>query len=328
MHSRFASIVCPSPAAIEEFLSKHPLYSYAAWWLCARPWYWNDLQGDGIELLHQFLSIPASRHFELWDTCATYIADYEIGGIIHPRIPSPLHFAAATGLANMTQSLLDKGADPNTTGDLELPQMTPFHLAIISGSDSIVIFCGHRRTLVIRSGGIHRAYKDDYDRQRYRRVAKMLLDSGAHVNQQLLMISRDDDALEYQACVTPLTLALICDNYDVANLLLGLGADLKATATMCPAHTTDICSVESFLQEYSGYKGYRKYGKHGQGEPTVRELVKLSKHEGLQKILEKWQKEREKIPRKRIPLGLSSDEKGLLKLNTVERMTSTRVKMS
>ncbi|KAG7008155.1 transcriptional activator ptaB [Physcia stellaris] len=308
MHRQFADIVCPSPAAVEDHLSKHSLYSYATWRLCARPWYWNELQEDGIELLHQFFSIPTGGHFELWDTCATYMADrWDSDRILHPRIPSPLHFAAATGLANMTQSLLDKGADPNTTGDLKLPQMTPFHLAILSGSKYGVIFRGHRHTMVIRLG---RGYEDDHGRQRSLRVAKILLDSGAYVNQQLMMIMEGGDAHDYQACVTPLTLALIFENYRVANLLLGLGADLKATANICPAHTTDICSVESFLQEYgecSTNGDYKPNGKYN-GEEAVRELVKLSKHEGLQKILEKWQKKGRKVRRKRNTWQLSSDE--------------------
>ena len=306
MHNRFTSIVCLSPAAIEAFLSKHPLYSYAAWRLCARPFYWNELQGDGIEHLQQFLSIAASRHFELWDTCATYLADRgNIKRRTHPRIPSPLHFAAVTGLANVTQRLLDKGADPNTTGDLELPQLTPFHLAIISGSDSEVIFSGDGHNLFLRLGPRLHGYEDNYELQRRSlRVAKILLDSGAHVNQQLLIVMEGGDAPNYQFCVTPFTLALLCGKYDIANLLLGLGADLKATANMCPAHTTEICSVKSFIREHSEYNDHGEYKGFSQGEYAVQELVKLSKHEGLQRILEEWQKEGEKIPKKRIPLGL------------------------
>ena len=289
MHSRFGGIACPSPAAVEDFLSKHPLYRYVAWRLCARPW--DELQGNDFELLRKFLSVPTSRQFELWDSCATYMADNSSRPRrTHLRIPSPLHFAAVTGLAKLTQRLLDEGADPNTKGELESPEIAPFHLAIISGSKRR--FFLHRDTLVVDWSGRSTDDHSRYERQRHSlRVAEILVDSGARVGQQLNMFMEVNKAGDfYLTCFTPLTLALVCNNYHVANLLLRLGADLKATAKMCPAHMIDICSVESLLQEFNKprYDGYVR------AEEAVQNLVELSKHEGLQKVLEGWRVKNEK----------------------------------
>lgn len=294
MHSRFAGIVCSSRASIEEFLSQHPLYPHVAWKLCDRLCYWDGLQGDGIELLQRFLSMPASRHFGLWDTCATHMADRGNIAGIHSRTPSPLHFAAVTGLTNMTQRLLDEGADPDTTGDSKLLQMTPLHLAIICGSQHHVRFRGHRYAPVIGyydSNGYHRVHER---RRRSLRVAEILVDSGAHVNQQLIITWQYSRTFSFrkQVCVTPLTLALFCHTYNVANLLLGLGADLNATANA--AYITDICSVESFMQEFN---------VGDQGEKTVQDLIEFSKHDGLRKILEEWRAKKEEEEKSLRPIS-------------------------
>ena len=190
MHNQFRDVSLTTKLEIDNFLNSHPLYAHVTVALCDYMWYWDDQDQYSYLLIRDFLGTPLSGQFQLWDTCRSYLNATGYRGIglkrfsqlqgPDRRVLSPLHFAAMAGLTDVMRSLLDSGADPNSTDGLAAAGLTPLHLAIASGTwYGIDLSQGYLR--------VDGDEDDGYDRQtRSLEVVKMLVGAGARLDQPLI----------------------------------------------------------------------------------------------------------------------------------------------
>ncbi|KAL8800395.1 MAG: hypothetical protein Q9182_005197, partial [Xanthomendoza sp. 2 TL-2023] len=228
-----------SPDEIHSFLKKSSLYNYAVTRLPDLIQLLDDRENYNNQLVQKFLSVPTSRAFKLWATC------FERGLSRCDRgMSSPIYFASATGLAIQVSRLLEEGADPDGREALEESRETPLHLAI---SGSILSTVGENvdglKYLWLRPPG---QYDLDRAPECTFKMVRTLVDSGADVNRQAVIMTLDDTSFEFGIAVTPLTLALQCKDWRIASYLLDAGADWGATAQNTKA--VDMCSVKRFIE--------------------------------------------------------------------------------
>ncbi|KAL8677598.1 MAG: hypothetical protein Q9186_005981 [Xanthomendoza sp. 1 TL-2023] len=247
----FKNAPTESPDEIKSFLSAHSLYRYTVANLMKHIMLLDDNENYNNQLIQRFLSVPSSREFQLWVACYK-----ECGTLLEgesyskPELFSPVSFASATGLASQVSRLLEKGADADDREALKESGSTPVHLAISGLCLQFIPYSA--QALVLE----HPVCCDiEKARECSWKMVRMLVDSGADVNRQVLFevhvvaVVEDDpfEPLIYcSIAVTPLTLALQCKDWRTASYLLDVRADWDATAQNTEA--VDMCSVKRFIE--------------------------------------------------------------------------------
>ncbi|KAL8910660.1 MAG: hypothetical protein Q9171_004076 [Xanthocarpia ochracea] len=271
MHSYSSDISFASGRRhIEPVVFERRLYRYVVGWLPSLLSTVGNPDAELDRLIKVFLCMPPCREFELWEICYAkwiYISDASHEGgevrdedVIH-HLPTPLHFACFTGLKGQVEMLLDQGVDPNATDRSKGSEILPIHLSIVSRT------FGPRPPMSLRnfslslwtdgpnddlkSGDNVVAAPEPYDVQ----ITRMLVQSGADVNYQLLLSLVDVGpgfAGEFCYVTTPLVLALALGKYTIASLLLDKGANWDSRASDArvdnePNGISDLCSVRGLL---------------------------------------------------------------------------------
>ena len=282
MHDDFKGIKCTKFNEVSSFLIHHPFYEYAMLKLCDSIWAVNEIgfDNENILLMQRFLSMHVGEPFQLWDTCVkgvrlmNYRKDEQVGNVI-----LPLHFAAMTDLADEVQRLLKSGSDPNCTS-LSMKKdgffLTPLHLAICSANHGDFDVDSRNPNLTIRRSDPDNDNENDKT-FRSKRILQMLLNSGANVDQQLTVYCTDLSMgyEHFKARVTPLVLAIICDRWRLASILLDAGANWEAIPNINTSFI-DLCSIEGLLN------------KIPDRENLVQRIVEFGGHQGLKTALERW----------------------------------------
>ena len=274
-HCRFRNIDFSTWDDVETFLSHHPFYRYAAVKIYKHlSSYHTDIEPNSA--IQRFFSIPPSKEFTLWLQCSILLVEWPCGiqdefdvNTVKQGFPlSPLHFAAIAGLKNQIKQTLAYNVIPSVPAQAKSLDIAPLHVAIaISNNKKLYFRDGHLRIPI----NLHRS---DYSEHRplsvrYQRslaVTRLLVDSGANINQQLVMnhvpnmtpslaLSRANVAWPKQRNlqVTPLVLSLLCKNLSVANFLLDVGAKCDAVAENNLKEAIDVCSVKNLLELAPGW---------------------------------------------------------------------------
>lgn len=198
----------------------------------------------------------------------------------HPL--SPLHFAAIAGLKNQIKQLLANNVAPNIPTQAANFDVAPLHVAIANSNGKGFFF--RTGCLEIPFDFEHDDFsKDQRILQRYQRsleITKFLVDSGANINQQVV-INRMHESLGTLETVTPLVLSLLCGNLSVTNFLLNVGAEWDAIAEINPEKTIDICSVKTLLKLAPDW------------EYVVERVAEPRGHIGMMDTLEQWRRIRD-----------------------------------
>ena len=304
-HDHFKNVVLDNDNETMSFLSKNPLYQYAArrafYILCSLDEDKNELELE--RLLHRFLSSSLNTFWGLWATCVEPLiridrlegfGDYRDGLplfpfrfsrpqiVVFPLQFSPLKVAAFAGLDNQVERLLREGVDPNPPNATLEAGFTSLHFAIVSGMPSYVSALEDGICLIL---GI-----DDYllaDKQQAQglRASRLLLAFGASIKQQLLLdIDFRGGTMEksrFRSVLTPLVLALIVCNYEVAGLLLEAGANWNATASPSKEGVDekgilDLCSIRTLLT------------KIPEREEMIKRIADVGGHFELNEALQQW----------------------------------------
>lgn len=295
MHDDFKSIKCTKFNEVSSFLSHHPFYEYAMLELRDSIWAVNEIGFDKETMLmmQKFLIMPVGQSFQLWDTCMKevkpedYHKDEQVGNVI-----LPLHFAAMTGLADEVQRLLKSGSDSNCSS-LSMTEdgffLTPLHLAICSAKDYELDFDSGTPHLTIRRVHLDNDNENDktFRSKQILQIIKMLLNSGANVDQQLNVkcIKIHMGYERFKARVTPLILAVTCGRWRLASILLDAGANWEAIPNMSSplnmdSSLIDLCSIEGLLN------------KIPDREDLVQRIVEFGGHQDLKTALKRWRNAR------------------------------------
>lgn len=324
MHDEFKDTVLNTWSEVQLFLSKYPLFGYVAVTLCDRIWTsikrgfdresaslilsssnaWDDPQGlmsipqNGFltqgHLVQKLLSVSHRRPLELWAICTKYLnlvyeEKYTDPGLpAEPCLPSPLHFAAVTGLAVEVQRLLEFDLDPDDAGSLveEEACPTPLHLAICVNNTFGLSVSGTE--LYIRCGDTY-DNKDQVILERSLLVIKILLDAGADIDRQLQVTINDipDHCEDMTVIVTPLVLAVICGFSEAVSVLLNAGAKWEAIKDedLQDEDLQDViilCSLERLVE---------RIPRH---ESTIQRAIDIAGHQAWKDAFEHWKVNQEK----------------------------------
>ncbi|KAL6712856.1 hypothetical protein ACLMJK_009568 [Lecanora helva] len=303
VHDSFANQACLRSDEVQSFLSKHPLFFYAA---VSIHYYLQVVIPDGLNaetrnLLEQFLSTPTHPSFALWKSCA----DYTKTSVTKRSKASPLCFAVSAGLAEDVQRLLISGVDPNARDPMgdEEPYSNPLYLAIRSRD------LWRSRSMSMWFGAALPNGQKSIARERSLHLTKLLVDSGSDVNRQLIEkieardiegknktkknefddgepsdIDQHDVTLDTEqyldittaAIVTPFTLAIIYGFPQIASILLDVGASWDAIVDDDLISRCDeaFCSIRSLL---------RKSPTHWD---VVQRVVDCGKHQDFEKAVD------------------------------------------
>ena len=235
-HSHFRNTELSTLDEIRAFLSNHHFYAYVATTLYEHlSWYNTDMEPTSA--IQQFFSVPLSTEFMLWLTCSTFLdakailedAEFDINAELRERFLSPLHFAAIAGLKNQIRHLLVENVIPSVPAQTEHLDVSPLHVAIAISNEAG--FFVRNGCLELYLEWCNEFMEDQRLLQRYQRsleVTTLLVESGAHINQQLVIFQHFLQMKHLR--VTPLVLSLLCKNLRVANFLLDVGADWDAIA--------------------------------------------------------------------------------------------------
>ncbi|KAL8673532.1 MAG: hypothetical protein Q9168_002059 [Polycauliona sp. 1 TL-2023] len=186
---------------------------------------------DG-ELIRRFLSSASDQEFKMWAAChKMHDARHET-----VQIPSNIYFASLTGLASQVWRLLQQGAstDPHGTEIIRHLGVTPLHIAIVDRSEALESQSGNFLCLWkdVARFEVSRSAQDCS-----RKMVKSLVEFGADLNQQALIYLHEDlvsCSKRYHMAVTPLTLAIMYHDWEMASFLLDAGADQDATKDHSP----------------------------------------------------------------------------------------------
>ncbi|KAL8755199.1 MAG: hypothetical protein Q9199_003807 [Rusavskia elegans] len=271
MHSHFNNISCTSWEDVNALFLEHPFYAYIASRLTDHIMDSETAERDCGSSIRKFLATPPCCGFKLWATCQTSLIHHH-RHLPHPRIlnlPSPLHFASATGLISQAARLLEEGASPDATELSKGQSVTPLHLAISGGYKNSYI---DEKAIVVYDNVVS-------DSECSLALAEMLVGYGADVNRQTTMI--EFTTIGESAVLPPLNLALYWANWRVANFLLHAGAEWDARAQIdLQADQIDLCSFKRYM-EFCPAK-----------EDKIEHFIELSDHRGLREALEEWRYQR------------------------------------
>ncbi|KAL8658853.1 MAG: hypothetical protein Q9226_000743 [Calogaya cf. arnoldii] len=271
-HSRFKNV---SRNGLKQLLWDNPFYLHVGQRLIDYTVDTPDADTVCDLSLRRFLTTLSPDTYELWAICNRWLISDEESTYPEPHMPSPLHFASATGLASQTARLLEEGASPAATAIFNRSLMTPLHLAIIGGYKNLPRI---RQTILCQV--VESAFPWSSP---IAVVTRMLKHGGADMNRQLTLYFPDqigDVSMDMVLTVTPLTLALFCGNWEVANLLLDAGVIWDASAQAdTPKNQTDICSFRRYLEMYPGHPGY---------DDKIQDVVELSNNRDLKQVWADW----------------------------------------
>ncbi|KAL8847275.1 MAG: hypothetical protein Q9221_007674 [Calogaya cf. arnoldii] len=268
LHSRFKN-VGTTQSALEQLLWDNPFYQYVGQRLIDYITDTPDADTICDLSLPKFPTTLSPEIYELWIACTKY-QQSTYSDTLGLHMPCPLLFASATGLASQTARLLEEGASPDATGDFRGSLMTPLHLAIIGGRGNLTR---------IRQAILDHTVEPEFVvvGERGPAITQMLKNAGADLNRQLTLYDNPADSV---LTVTPLTLALFCGNWEVANLLLDAGVIWDASAHAdSPKDQTDICSFRTYLELYPRYPGY---------DDKVQDVVEFSNNRDLKQAWADW----------------------------------------
>lgn len=317
IHDKFKDTALTTWGEVQLFLSKYPIFGYVTATLCARVWRsirsgfdreseslihstgnaWDGFQDGYVtsnDRMQRLLSISHSRPLELWAICHSYLMlvwyknDIVLGLPAKRCLPSPLHFAAVTGLVVEVQRLLKVDLDPDDAGSLNEAAAcpTPLHLAICinnqdgvyNDQDSTVLYVEFPHTY-------DHNYEDQVILERSLLVIKTLLEAGADIDRQLEVKLQDYE--EMTIIVTPLVLAVICGFPEAVSVLLNAGAKWGAGArenlqNEDLQNVLVLCSFERLLE------------KRPQHESTIQRAIEIGGHQTLKDAIEIWKVNRER----------------------------------
>ncbi|KAL8989831.1 MAG: hypothetical protein Q9169_008272, partial [Polycauliona sp. 2 TL-2023] len=271
IHSHFRDISCTSVDDVKAFCSRQIFFGYVGSshvidLLIDTPA--ADTECDTY--LRKFLATPVSHGYELWARCCEWMGPIGIHSSASSSIPlipnfsSPLHFVSAAGMINQAARLLREGANPDGTEITTCPSVTPLHLAVSFGHGTMTIDNGvlyYYQGLPVGS------------LQASLTLTRLLVDFGADVGRQIVV----NIGHLAPAVLTPLTLALMVENHEVAAFLLTTDVDLGATASAdILEEKHDACSVRGYLNLDDG------------SSDNVQHLIDLSNHQGLKDCLAEW----------------------------------------
>ncbi|KAL8900483.1 MAG: hypothetical protein Q9192_001044 [Flavoplaca navasiana] len=301
-----------------QVVSERPFYRYVVGWLPSHLSTIGNLDAELDHLIKLFLCMPPCPEFELWEICYArwiHVNEFSRGGkkpaedeiddedVTH-HLPTPLHFACFAGLKGQVEMLLEDGIHPDSTDGSKGSEILPIHLSIVSRTDqspmSSLNFCmslhNNDPDDNLKLGDKVVAAPEPYDVQ----IARLLVQSGADVNHQLLLTLVDvSPGIGDLNCVTtPLVLALALGKSTIACLLLDKDANWDAKASDARVDNesngiSEVCSVRRLLD--------LRWGLPEQ-EKVVRLAAKLSGCDGLMTMLEDWK--------------LSQKQDGLVALST------------
>lgn len=279
MHSHFNNVSCTSWMDVKALFLEHPFYAYIGSGLIDHIMNAETAEKDCGSSLSKFLATPPCCGFKLWAACQTYLSE-------HPRhlpkslilnLPSPLHFASATGLISQSARLLEEGASPDVTRPFEGGCVTPLHLAISGGYRDLIRIKGNTLRLLNFS-------KKSRIPDCRLALTKMLVDFGADINRQVVIRVRETsgpDRLDGNVVATPLILALLRYNWKVASLLLNAEVDWDARAQIdLQENQTDLCSFKRYLD-------FRPVQ-----EDKIQHFIERSDHRGLKEAFAEWRYQR------------------------------------
>lgn len=244
----------------EAFVSEHPLYHSVALMLPPILSQFQNFDFEGEGLIRRFLTTPSCPDFERWASDA-YIHSLLDDGILWDGEfmdtygedvgYSPLHFASNLELITQMKELLDLGADPNGTDTFQEPKMTPLHFAIFASTDASHFYQRFEFNNYLCLTNEMSPF--EYSKGSMKMVT-MLVEAYADLNRQLevsvdnsgtvkLYPKADDNVT---IITTPLVLALLCGNEEIASCLLRKGADWNATAVI--TGKPDLCSIKRYVE--------------------------------------------------------------------------------
>ena len=266
MHGYFDNFSCSTWDDVKALCLEHPFCEHVGSKLIDYILGHPTAEEDCGPSLRNFLATPPHPGFKLWAIYETYSSHLEIMEDFHfPRslmvnLPSPLHFASAAGLISQATRLLKEGTSPDATELLESQCVTPLHLAITGGYR-------HCHAVI---GGMTVDTQKVSDPECSLALTELLVQYGADVNRQMVSGMLP---WEHITVLTPLTLALFCQNWRVANYLLILGVDWDSRSRIeLKKGGLDLCSLKGYMNVYSAHEIW---------EPEFRELIELSDHRGL-----------------------------------------------
>ena len=276
---------------VEDFLDENPVYKYLTGSLC------NiferstccSMREELDYLLQRFFTVKPSPFLQLWQICNATIGMSSTETWPIRDYQYPLQIASYAGLVDQVTALLNKGADPNIRDSSTKPVLLPLplstlnvHFDVTYARDAFICLM-FPENVMFPGNDTLQCNTPNRPQERSLQVARALLESGAKVDQQfsvqLNIIRRRDQRLNReadQATVTPLVLAVLCCNCEVASLLLSKGAHWNAIAEINEGKLIDLCSIKGLLVYASQF------------EHIVRHIATLSGHCDLQKVLEEW----------------------------------------
>ncbi|KAL8879080.1 MAG: hypothetical protein Q9198_003241, partial [Flavoplaca austrocitrina] len=306
MHNHSSDTLFSSRQDHTQLIPGRSFYRYVVGWLPRLLSKVGNLDAELDHLVKSFLCMPPCPEFELWEiSYARWIyvrdifgdsanfAEDEINHEINDEdmthhLPTPLHFACFAGLKGQVEMLLDQGVSPNATDRSKGSEILPIHLSIVSRAFGPGPLMLSRNFLMsLQEGDLNDdlelgdnvvAAPEPYDTQ----ITRMLVQSGADVNHQLLLTLIDvelvDDSHNY--VTTPLVLALALGKSTIASLLLDKGANWDARASDAGVDNraiSELCSVRGLLDLRANLV---------EQENVVRLAARLSDCDGLMRMLE------------------------------------------
>ncbi|KAI4251363.1 MAG: hypothetical protein L6R42_008412, partial [Xanthoria sp. 1 TBL-2021] len=272
MHSHFKNVSCTSWRDVKALISEHPFYQYVRARLIDHILDAETAEEDCGSSLRKFLATPPCCGFKLWATCQKNLCKFALRDPHYMilELPSPLHFASATGLISQAARLLEEGTSPDAAELSKGQCVTPLHLAISGGFKNIY--------LEKKAIGVHDP--DVSDPECSLALAKMLVGSGADVNRQMELTTPAGMGKSF-AVYSPLNLALYCENWRVANILLDAGAKWDARAQIdLQEDQIDLCSFKRYMDFCPAQ------------EDNIQHFIELSDHRGLREALAEWRYQR------------------------------------
>ena len=275
LHSHFEDTVFTTGDEVKAFLSQYPFFEYLHRTLLDHLFHNNGCNAESDTLARRFLCMPPSSAFQLWKTCS-------LAHEILACMLSPLHFAVAACLDSRVEELLREGVDPDTNWMLEKSCITPLHLAICGGITGEV-WIGEENFLVMHTQEDFHVGKIEERQVSTLQMTGILVEYGADVDRQLPLRLLVDHGKATDLIVTPLMLALLCDNLTVASRLLRAGAVWDATPHFDLESIIEVCSIRQLLGHYPDC------------EDIVQQAIGSSGHWALAATLTEWRSLRDKV---------------------------------
>lgn len=265
---------------VNDFLDENPVYRFLTRNFC----YILDrstccgMREELDYLLQRFFTVTPSPFLQLWAICNALFVGFEHELCLSRDFHTPLQVASYAGLFDQVTTLLNIGADPNLKNSSTKLGLLPLPLSICNCHFDTTFAWNAVINLGLEGSDDVQCNTPKRPQERSLQVARALLESGANVDGQLSVKLETDDE---EFIVTPLVLAVLCCNREVASLLLSKGANWNAKAETDAGNSIDLCSIKGLLDSIPEH------------ENTVRHIATLSGNCDLQEVLDKWIKSKD-----------------------------------